>query len=115
MIPAFTLIIPTVTGNNVIVSETPERIVSKAAHVTLASAAAQARNSFIDLMAVWKELATPRKKRKSFTTTDSNLASSGANRGGRSGSRYIIGGKKEDKRRKACEAKARNKNNKIRK
>jgi hypothetical protein len=52
VIPALTLVIPTVTGNNVAVREFPEKIVSKTAYVTLVLAAAQARNSLIDLMAV---------------------------------------------------------------
>jgi hypothetical protein len=76
---------------------------------------AQARSSFIDLIAVWKELATPRKKRRSSTITDDNLASSEANKSDRNGSRHIIGGKKNVKGRRACEAKAKNKNSKIKK
>jgi hypothetical protein len=106
MIPALISVIFTIIGNNMAISETPERIVSETA---------QARNSLIDSIAVWGEFATLKEGKRSFTITDNNLTNSGANRDGRSDSRYIVGGEKDDKGRKACEAKARNKNNKIKK
>jgi hypothetical protein len=52
VIPALTIVTLAVTGNNITVKKTPERIVSETAHITLTLTAAQARNSFVDPMAV---------------------------------------------------------------
>jgi hypothetical protein len=95
MVPAFIIITFTVTGNGMIIRKPPKGIVLKAAYTALASVLAQARNNLIDLMAVWGELTTPRKERKSFIITDSGLAGSGANRGNRSGSRHIVDGEED--------------------
>jgi hypothetical protein len=51
VIPALIPIIFTVTGNSMAVREAPERIISETTHITLISAAAQARNSFVDPIA----------------------------------------------------------------
>jgi hypothetical protein len=112
-VPALIIIISAVAGNNVVIRKPPKGIVSETAYTALALTVTQARNSLINPMAVWKKLATPRKKKKSFITTDNGLASSGANKGNKSGSRHVIGGEKDIKRKKACEAKAKNKNSKI--
>jgi hypothetical protein len=113
VIPALALITPTVTGNDMAVREIPERIVSKTTHAALTLAAAQARNSLIDFMAVWGKLATLREGRRSFIITDSGLTSSGTNRDNRSGSKHVISGEEDGE--KTCETKAKNKSNKIRK
>jgi hypothetical protein len=84
-------------GNSVTVGKSPKGIVSEAAYTALAPAVAQARNNLIDPMTVWEKLTTPRKKRRNSIITDSNLASSGANKDNKSGSRHIIGGKKNSK------------------
>jgi hypothetical protein len=47
--------------------------------------------------------------------TDGDLASNKANKNDRSGSRHIIGEKKDNKGKKACEAKAKNESKKIKK
>jgi ABC-type Fe3+-hydroxamate transport system substrate-binding protein len=113
VIPALTIIISAVAGNSVTIREPPKGIVSKTAYATLVLAVTQARNNFVDPITAWEELATPKKKKKSSTTTDGGLASNGANKGDKSGSRHIIGGEEDIKERKTCEAKARSKNNKI--
>jgi hypothetical protein len=51
VMPALTLITFTVIGNNMAIRKAPERIVSETAHITLISAAAQARSSLVDPMA----------------------------------------------------------------
>ena len=51
VIPALTPITPTVIDNNVIIKKAPEKIVTETAYITLALAAAQARNSLVDLIA----------------------------------------------------------------
>jgi hypothetical protein len=52
IVPAFTIIISTVIGNNVAIGKPPKKIVSKTAYIALALTAAQARSSLIDPMAV---------------------------------------------------------------
>jgi hypothetical protein len=52
VIPALTPVTLTVAGNSMIVRELPEKIVTKTAHTALTPAAAQARNSLIDPIAV---------------------------------------------------------------
>jgi hypothetical protein len=96
------------------VGKAVKKIVSETAHATLALTAAQARSSFVDFMAVWEEFAIFRERRKSFIITDNGLVSNGANKDSKSGSRHIIGGEEDSKKRETCEAKARNKNNEIR-
>jgi hypothetical protein len=115
MISALIIVIFTVIGNNVTVGKSSKEIISETTYATLILVAAQARSSLIDFITVWKELATFKKKRRNFIIIDSNLASSGANKDSRSGNKYVIGGKKDGKKKRACEAKARNKNNKIKK
>jgi hypothetical protein len=51
IMPALILVILTVVGNNMAISEAPERIVSEAAYTVLILVAAQARSSFIDFIA----------------------------------------------------------------
>jgi hypothetical protein len=112
--PALIIVISAVIGDSMIIRKSFKEIVSKAAYAALVLAVTQARNSFVNFMAVWGKLAIFRKKRKSSIITDGNLVSSGANKGDKSGSRHIIGGEKDIKGRKACETKARSNNNKIR-
>jgi hypothetical protein len=50
VIPALISVTLTIIGNNITVRKAAEGIVSETAHITLALAAAQARNSLIDLM-----------------------------------------------------------------
>lgn len=114
VVPALAIVTSAVAGDGVAVREPPKGIVSEAAYAALAPALAQARSSLVDPMAAWGELATPRGGRRSSTTTDGGLASSGANRGGRSGSRHVVGGEEDVEGRRACEAKARSKSSEIR-
>jgi hypothetical protein len=79
----------------VTVRKPPKGIISEAAYVALALTIAQARNNLIDLIAAWRELATFRKGKRSFTIIDNGLASSGANRDGKSDSKHVIGEKKK--------------------
>jgi hypothetical protein len=102
-------------GDNVIVKKAPEGIVSETAYATLILAAAQARNNFVDFMTAWGELATFKREGRSSIIADGSLASSGTNRGGRSDSKHVIGGKEDGKKKRTYEAKARSKNNKIKK
>jgi hypothetical protein len=113
MMPALIIVTSAIADNSIAVKKSPKGIVSEATYAALIPAVAQARNSLIDFITVWKKLATPRKRKRSFITIDGNLVSSGTNRDSKSGSKHIIGGEKNIKRRKACEAKARNKSNKI--
>jgi hypothetical protein len=115
IMPALAIIISAIAGNNMTVRKPLKRIVSETAYATLILAVTQARNSLVNLITAWKELTTPKKKKKNFTTTDGNLASSGANRDNKSGNRHIVDGEKDIKKKKTCEAKARNKSNKIKK
>jgi hypothetical protein len=109
VISALAPVIPTIAGNNMAVREVPERIVTEAAYTALALAAAQARSSFVDLMAAWEKFAIFRRRRRSFTITDGDLASSRANRGGRSGSRHVVGGEEDDVRGEGEKQKQRDK------
>jgi hypothetical protein len=52
VIPALASVIFTVAGNSIVIKEISKKIVTEAAHITLISAAAQARSSLIDLIAV---------------------------------------------------------------
>jgi hypothetical protein len=51
IVSAFVIVISAVTGNDVTVREPSKGIVSETAYVTLILAVAQAKSSFIDLMA----------------------------------------------------------------
>jgi hypothetical protein len=115
VISALALIIFAVIGNNIIIRKTPEGIVSETAYIALILTAAQARNSLIDFITVWGELATLKKKRKSSITTNSNLVNSGANKDDKNDNRHIIGGEKDSKRKRTCEAKAKSESKKIKK
>jgi hypothetical protein len=50
VMPALASVTFTMTGNNVTIGKPPKEIVSEAAYVTLALAATQARNNFIDFI-----------------------------------------------------------------
>jgi hypothetical protein len=52
VIPALTLIILTITDNNVTIKKAPEGIISETAYTALILAATQTRNNFIDFMTV---------------------------------------------------------------
>jgi hypothetical protein len=52
VVSALILIIFTVAGNDMAIREMPERIVSKAAHISLILVATQARNSLINFIIV---------------------------------------------------------------
>jgi hypothetical protein len=97
--PALTIVISAVTDNDVIVRKPPKKIVSETAYIALALVVAQARNSLIDLIIVWKELTTLRERKKSFIITDGNLAGNGANRGSKNDSKHIIDGKENNEKR----------------
>jgi hypothetical protein len=52
VIPALAIVISAVAGNNMVIRESPKGIVSETAYAALVSAVAQARSSFVDLIAV---------------------------------------------------------------
>jgi hypothetical protein len=110
---ALAIVIFTVVGNSMAVGKPPKGIVSEAAYAALALAVAQARSSLIDFIVVWEKLAILKKRKKSSITIDGGLASSGANRDGKNGNKYVIDGEEDGKEKKACETKARSKNNEI--
>jgi hypothetical protein len=99
VIPAFVIVIFAVTDNNIVIRKSPKGIVSETAYTALVSILAQTRNSLIDLITVWKKLATLKKRKKSFITTNNDLAGSGANKSDKSGSRHVIDGEEDGKKR----------------
>jgi hypothetical protein len=51
VVPALTIVISAVIGNNMAVRESPKKIVSETAYAALILAVAQARSSFVDPIA----------------------------------------------------------------